>query len=433
MNFSRRSFLKVAGAGVGALALPAFAWRGLFAQEAAAATRSLVVIYLRGGADALNIVVPFADSRYYELRPSIAIAPEAGGEGAPVIRLDKQFGLHPSLGALKPHFDAARLAPIVCTGSPHTTRSHFDAQDFMEYGAPGSRTVRDGWLNRYLNATNKAAGTDATRLRAVAMQSLLPRSLRGEYPVLAVPDDKVLNDGKLIDLFDDVYKDGGKQEGEKNSGEKKDAPKDMMGERREEDSVKQTGKDTVETLKRYKEILKRPMEGKRATFGVDKFGRAMRDIATCIRANVGLEVASVDVGGWDDHVNEGGAEGALAQRLKTLGDNLAAFLEDLGPRAESTLVYVMTEFGRTCKENGNEGTDHGHGGCAFLLGGKVKGGKVHGQWSGLAEKDLYQKRDLPITTDYRDVFATVLAQHMKFEVPKGFFPDYSPKAVAGLF
>lgn len=423
MNLTRRNFLSLAGATACTLAMPQLVLRGLRGQDkpvaATSSNPSLVVLYLRGGADALNIVVPFADSRYYELRPSISIPAEAGKEGAPVCKLDKQFGLHPSLAALKPHFDSGKFAPLVCVGSPHSTRSHFDAQDFMEYGAPGSRTVRNGWLNRYLDSTNKSEKKDDEKLRAVAMQSLLPRALRGDFPVLAVPDDRVLNDGDLIDLFDDIYKGDKKQE--------------MGEEKRDDDTVKETGKDTVETLKRYKAILKRPVEGKRVKFPEDALGKRLKDIAQVIRAGVGLEVACLDINGWDDHVNEGGNEGQLATRLKSLGDSMAAFMEDLGDKLQNTVVVAMTEFGRTCKENGNEGTDHGHGGAMLIGGGKLKGAKVHGQWMGLAEKDLYQKRDLPVTTDYRDVFAEILRSHMKFEAPKDFFPDYSPKRIDGLF
>ncbi|MCC6574970.1 MAG: DUF1501 domain-containing protein [Planctomycetes bacterium] len=425
MNLSRRTFLRIAGVGALSLALPELALRRLVADDAKPLSQtppgpSLVVVFLRGGADALNILVPWADKRYYDLRPSIAILPEKTQDAAGVIKLDKTFGLHPSLAALKPHFDASRLAPICCVGSPHSTRSHFDAQDFMERGAPGARAVNTGWLNRYLNATNKNTKSSDEQLRAVAMQSLLPRALRGDFPVLAVPDERVLNDGQLMGLFDKIY----------NDGKKNEPAKEGMGEEKRENSVEDTGKDTVETLKRYKEILKRPIDGNRARFPEDALGKRLKDVATVIRAGVGLEVASFDINGWDDHVNEGDQ---LSTRLKSLGDGLAAFVDDLGEKASNTLVVVMTEFGRTCRENGNEGTDHGHGGCMLLMGGKLKGGKVHGQWTGLEEKDLYEKRDLAVTTDYRDVFAEVLRGHLKFDSPKDFFPEYSPKPVAGLF
>ena len=421
MNIARRNILKLGALSACTLALPL---ERLMAQDkpaekTGASNPALVVIFLRGGADALNIVAPFADKRYYDLRPSIALPAEDSGETKGVIKLDKHFGLHPAMAALKPHFDAGRVAPMVCAGSPHTTRSHFDAQDFMERGAPGARNVRNGWLNRYLEATNKTKTGDE-QLRALGMQTLLPRSLRGDFPVLAVPDDKVLNDPDLIEVFKKVYEEEKKKEKE---GE-------MKSEKPEEDTVKESGQDTVKTLQRYLEILKKPVAGKRANFGTAPFAKRMKDIATVIRANVGLEVACLDYAGWDDHVNE---NGQLSTRLRTYADAMAGFMEDLGDSLSNTLIVTMSEFGRTCKENGNEGSDHGHGSAMILMGGKIKGGKVHGQWMGLEEKDLYEKRDLPVTTDFRDVFATVLQQHMKFETPKGFFPDYTPKAVAGLF
>ncbi|MCC6465056.1 MAG: DUF1501 domain-containing protein [Planctomycetes bacterium] len=431
MSLSRRNFLKAAALGTGVMLLPGALLR---MQEAAKTRRNAVVlVYLRGGADALNVLVPFATPRYYDIRPTLAI-PVESKEGAPgVVKLDERFGLHPSLSALKAWYDKGRFAPLVNTGSPHTTRSHFDAQDFMEYAAPGNRSVRTGWLNRYL--VGSAAGTEAEgTLRALAMQGLLPRALRGDYAVLAVPDEKVLREKELLEVFEDHY--GEKKESGKKEEPTKDEPKKEEGKmegERPDDAVEQTGRDTVRTLKRYQEILAKPVAGKRAAFPDSQFGRKMRDIATVVRADVGLEVACLDYNGWDDHVNEGGNEGQMANRLKDLGDSMSAFAEDLGDALDRTLVLVVTEFGRTCRENGNEGTDHGHGGFAFLLGGKAQGGKVHGEWTGLDDAALYQKRDLPVTTDFRDLFAEVLKGHLAFEAPAGFFPEYTHKGVKGLF
>jgi uncharacterized protein (DUF1501 family) len=265
-------------------------------------------------------------------------------------------------------------------------------------------------------------GDEDSNLRALAMQGLLPRSLRGDFPVLAVPDKKVLKDDELLELFDDLY---GEDEREK--------PDKEQTEQREEDSVRDTGRETVETLKHYREIMAKPLEGERAKFPTGKLGDQLKDVAQVMRADVGLELACVDVGGWDDHVNEGGAEGNLADRLKNLGDALGAFATDIGDRLDDTLVVCMSEFGRTARENGNNGTDHGHGGLMFLLGGKVDGGKVHGEWNGLKEEALYQKRDLAVTTDFRDVFNEVLCSHVACTPKDGFFPGYNPKRVKGLF
>lgn len=417
-NLHRRHFLRAAALGAGTLLLPA-GWMRLHAQDKAAAAKpapALVVVYLRGGADALNVLVPLGDKRYAELRPTIAI-PESG-QGA-ALPLDKQFGMHPALAALLPWYQKGRLAPVVCAGSHHATRSHFDAQDFMEYAAPGDRTVRTGWLNRLLQATRR---DDGAALRALAMQGLLPRSLRGDFPVLAVPDKKVLKDGELLELFDDLYGD-----------EPKAAAGKPEGAATGEDGVRRTGQETVETLKRYREVIARPLPGERARFPDARLGEQLRDVAQVLRAGAGLEVACVDMGGWDDHVNEGGVEGNLATRLKTLGDALAAFATDIGDRLDQTLVLCMSEFGRTVRENGNHGTDHGHGGFMFLLGGKAAGGKVHGTFNGLKDDALYQQRDLPVTTDFRDLFHEVLCSHVGHAPAEGFFPGYVPKRVTGLF
>lgn len=418
-GLNRRDFLKVAGAA--ATALPGLP--SVLAQDAGRGTkavsdvRTLVTIYLRGGMDALNAVVPFGDKRYYEIRPTIAIPAADGDEGPGVIKLDDTFGLHPSMKALRKWWDAKRFAAVVNAGSPHTTRSHFDAQDFMEYAAPGLRTVKAGWLNRYLEGSKARVKSDGPQLRALAMQGLLPRALRGPCPVLAVPDRSVLNNEKVLDTFEDVYGSGG----------------GMEGPRSDDDPVVQAGRETLETLKRYKEIIGSAKKGERKGNYPGGLGDKLRDIASVVRADAGLEVACVDVGGWDHHAQEGSNAGTISRMLENLSQSLDAFAEDLGPYLDSTLVLVITEFGRTCRENGNNGTDHGHGGCMLMLGGGLKGGQIHGKWTGLDDKALYQSRDLPVTTDFRDVFADVLRHHMKWEPAKEFFPDYKAGTVKGLF
>lgn len=370
-------------------------------------TPALVVIYLRGGADFLNMVIPHSDRRYSLLRPGIGIGEEEG-----LIELDKRWGLHPALAPLEPLYRDGALAPIVNAGSPHPTRSHFDAQDFMEFAAPGDRTVRTGWLNRFLLAT---ASEDAGSFRALAIQSTLPRSLRGLFPVLAVPSDL---DGKrnteALDRFEKFY----------GAGEKK---KDGMQPRPEDaDPVMESGQATIEALRRFREIVSRQTAGKHG-YPRSGFGRGLEQIARVIEAGEGLQVAGLDYGGWDHHAGQGGAQGNQARMLAQLASSLAAFYRQLGERREQTAVLVMTEFGRTAAQNGSNGTDHGHGGGMLLLGGGVRGGKVHGEWRGLAPENLYQGRDLPVTTDFRDVFAEVLRQLFDFKPPRGFFPDHSSK------
>ncbi len=428
-SMERRDFLRLSAAGSAASLFSGFATASAQQNPKAAKAppsedftpRTLVTVYLRGGMDALNGLVPHGEKRYYDIRPTIAV-PKPGSEPDAAIKLDGMFGFHPSLKSLAPFFESGRLAPIINVGSPHGTRSHFDAQDFMEYAAPGMRTVTQGWLNRYLQATQerarKAEKEKGFALRALAMQNLLPRALRGPAPALAVPDSNILNNDRVLGTFENLYSGGDGQ---------------MMEKRKEEDVVVSVGQDTLETLKRYKEAIRRPRAGGRSVSYPGWFGGKFRDIASLIHADVGLEVACVDFGGWDHHTNEGNTDGTIARMLKELSDALAVFATDLGDRLDQTLVLVMTEFGRNTDENGNRGTDHGRGGLMLALGGNVKGGKVRGEWRGLEPKVLADGRDLPIATDFRDVFAEVLRHHLKCDVGRNFFPDYTPKPVAGLF
>ncbi len=410
-HLHRRAFLKLSGAGLLAAHLP----RPLFHLGGRAGRPALVTIYLRGGQDTLNTLVPFGDERYGQLRPTIAIP--ASGEGA-VLPLDKTFGLHPALAPLGPLYAAKRLLPIVCVGSPHPTRSHFDAQDFMEYAAPGLRTVRAGWLDRYLHQTRSDRDSP---LRAVAMQGLLPKSLRGDYPVLAVPDTQRRGEG--LGAVEGLYG-GGETMGGQMGDPKPTGPVDP---------VLEAGRATIAALRRLDEVVQQaPAAPATATYPQGGLGQRLRRIARLIRAGE-TEVACADMGGWDHHANEGGSEGTFATMLGHVAQSLAAFATDLGPDLDRTLVLVMTEFGRTCRENGNAGTDHGHGGLMLALGGGIAGGRIAGRWNGLADKDLYQARDLPVTTDFRDVMADVLRQHLGFQPPADFFPGHKPGKGLGLF
>lgn len=427
----RRTFLKTAAMTSGAVCLNVGGFRAAArAQSAPGDNPVLVVIYLRGGQDQLNTIIPYKDPRYYEIRPSVSVQEENS------IALDDQWAFHPALEPLKEWYDKGKVAGIVNAGSPHSTRSHFDAQDFMEYAAPGNRTVRDGWLNRYLAATVPDAnkGYGLPELRTLAMQELLPRSLRGRYPVLAVPNNL---DGlqEVLDLFEGFY-----------GGDKK---KDLATFLKQSTNVRSgadadpvitSGRETIYGLRRLQEIL----EGAGAEeelgdtafqeYPGGHFASRLQKLARAIKAPVGLEVAATDINGWDHHIGLGSVDGALDRMLKFVSEGLSAFMSDLGKDLDRTLVLICTEFGRVCKENGNAGADHGHGGPMWLLGGKLNGGKIYGKWTGLQETVLYQKRDLPVTTDFRDVFAEVLQGHMKFEAPNGFFPDYRAKADSlGLF
>ncbi len=406
MASNRREFLRSMGA-LGAAAGLGFMPKYVFGDGESEKPRgTLVCIYLRGGCDALNVLIPHYDDLYYQWRPSIAIARKDQGTEPGVVKLNKLFGLHPSLEPLYRHYEAGTFAPIMSVGSPHPSRSHFDCQDFMEYAAPGERGVKDGWLNRYLRVSRKEGESD---FRAVATQSLLPRSLRGDYPVLAVPRLRGGANGDPLDVFDDVY-----QDLEMGMGTREDQESD--------DIVVQSGRNTIDAIRRYREITSGPEST--VVYPQHGFARGLRDIAKTIKAGAGLEVACIDYGGWDHHVLEGGFEGQMADKLSILANSLDAFAKDLGNRFENTLVLTMSEFGRTVKENGNNGTDHGHGGMMLALGGMVQGGQIYGSWGGLEENNLYEGRDLPVITDFRVVMHEVLTKVMNVELPRDFFPVY---------
>ncbi|HEX9793445.1 MAG TPA: DUF1501 domain-containing protein [Planctomycetota bacterium] len=416
---SRREFLRRAGITAAAAGIPG----ALLASRAAAApppgARSIVCIYQRGGCDALNLLVPYEDKDYLAARPTLSMQ-LAGG----LVDLDGDFALHPSLRGLMPFWESKQLAPIVCVGSPHPTRSHFAAQDYMEYAALAMPSMRQGWLNRYLAIS---AGEEKVDFRSMAMQEILPRSLRGDFPVLAVPTKMDNRRGTLtLERFERFY---GKDENDGMGGTPEPAGAgagDAMDVRPDENAaVVMSGKQTLETLKRFQEITSAGRES-RVRYPETSFGGRMRSIAKVLKAGVGLEVAGIDYGGWDHHIQEGGVEGDFANKLQDLGGTVAALAEDLGPQLDDVLILVMTEFGRTVRENGNNGTDHGRGGLMLALGGGVRGGQVHGDWRGLKDGVLADGRDLSVTTDFRDVMAACLQGTFDFKPPRDFFPDYKP-------
>ena len=401
--------------------LPAVAREGMPAASENA--RTLVVIYLRGGADALNVVIPWSNNRYYGIRPTIAIPRESKDGGPAVIKLTDDHGIHPAMAPLKQLFEEKRFTAVLGVGSPHPTRSHFDAQDFMEYAAPGDRTVKDGWLNRYLRATRKESGEQP--MRALAMQGLLPRSLRGREPVLAVPRLSRNKSEGLLDLFDDVYR----GEAEMAAG--------MGGTRREEDAkeaVIEVGRSTIEVLRRFWDITEKTEgPGQGVTYPNHRFGRRMALLARVIKSRCGLEVAALDLPSWDHHQGEGATDGLINRQLRALSGSLDAFFKDLGPLSQAVTVLVMTEFGRTVAENGNRGTDHGRGGCMLALGaGLSPRRRIIGDYGSLKPKDLYDGRDLNVDIDFRQVFAETLEGVFGFKPGKGFFPRWSPGRKIGL-
>jgi len=409
---SRRVFLKgsaLAMFGVGSL--PAWLSRSCFAAESSSGARKkiLVAIFQRGAVDGLNMVVPFGEPRYYALRPSIAI-PKPDGTPNSAVDLDGFFGLHPALAPLKPMYDAQHLAIVDAVGSPDPTRSHFDAQDFMESGTPGYKGAPDGWLNRALPIQSGPASP----LRAVSLGDSLARTLRGHNDAVAVRSlkDFQVHDAGGAATFESMYENS----------------RDTM--------LHGTGKETFNAVRMMQSIQKQtyvPANG--ANYPNGGFGKNLQQIAQLIKANVGVEVAFADIGGWDTHVNEVGGQptnGQLANNLGQFGQALAAFYQDLGDRMEDVTLVSMSEFGRTVKENGDRGTDHGHANVMFVLGGDVRGGKIYGEWPGLQEEQLYDGRDLALTTDFRDVLGELVARHLGNSNLKSVFPGYEGLKFRGL-
>jgi len=408
---SRRVFMKNGGLALLSLGFaPAFLSRTV---EAATATRRkiLITIFQRGAVDGLNMCVPFGEREYYASRPSIAIPRPNDPQGA--VDLDGFFGLHPRLAPLKPLWDAHQLAIVHASGSPDGTRSHFDAQDYMESGTPGVKSTQDGWLNRYLHAREHA---DATPFRAVALAPNLPRTLQGIEPALAIGQigQFGIRGGQATDMlqasFESEYA----------------AAADKV--------LNRTGNEAFDAIKMLKSAdpsKYQPENG--AEYPRSAFGDALRQIAQLVKADVGLEVAFAELGGWDTHVNQGNAVGQLAQRLDDFSRGIAALARDLGDRMGDTVILTMSEFGRAVAENGNRGTDHGHGNAMFIVGGQnVRGGKVYGRWPGLAREQRYDGRDLAVTTDFRAVFAEIVRGHLGVTDTRTIFPGFSDNARLGF-
>jgi uncharacterized protein (DUF1501 family) len=392
-------------AGIGSA--PLWLQRAALAGDTTAGARKkvLVAIFQRGAADGLNIVIPHGDSHYYDLRPTIAVPrPSANiAAGDSVIDLDGFFGLHPALAPLLPLWQQQQLAIVHAAGSPDPTRSHFDAQDYMESGTPGLKATADGWLNRAL----PDAAPPLSPVRAVSLGPTLPRTMRGANNAIAVENlnSFTVRDAGASKMLEAMYKSSG----------------DLV--------LNETGKDTFEAVALLQSIQKTPYQpANSANYPKGRFGDSMKQIAQLIKADVGVEVAFADLGGWDHHVNETGPKasvGQLANILAEFGGSLAAFYADLGDRMADVVVVTMSEFGRTAKENGNRGTDHGHANVMFAMGGPVKGGKVYGRWPGLAPEQLNEQRDLALTTDFRDVLGEAVYKHLGNQAIKSVFPGYS--------
>ena len=401
---SRRVFLKNGAFALVSLGFaPGFLTRAASAAVTSGRPRRLIAIFQRGAADGLSLVVPFGEREYYRARPSIAIA-QPGAEEHAAIDLDGFFGLNPRLQPLKRLWDARQLAVVHACGSPDSTRSHFDAQDYMESATPGIKTTGDGWLNRYLQVRRDAA--DAP-FRAVALSQQLPRMLQGTAPAMAI--------GQLSQF--------GIHAGQ--ASDAVSASFEAQYAAATDHVLHGTGASAFDAVRLLKSAdpAQHPAEHG-ADYPQTPFGQALRQIAQLVKANVGLEVAFAELGGWDTHINQGAGQGRLANRLNDLGRGLAALVVDLGDRMEDTVVLTMSEFGRAVDENGSGGTDHGHGNAMLVMGGGVRGGHVYGRWPGLAVEQRYEGRDLAVTTDFRDVFGEVVVRHLGVSDPQAIFPGY---------
>lgn len=410
---NRRFFLKSGGIALASVSMslsaPGFLERVALGNALTGGRRkTLIAIFQRGAVDGLNMVVPHGESNYYSARPGIAIPKPDAGNVDSAINLDGFFGLNPQMTAFKPLWDSKRLAIVHAAGSPDNTRSHFDAQDYMESATPGLKSTHDGWLNRYLQFKEDE---EHSSFRAVAMTKTMPRVLQGAAPAVAMSS------------IADFSIRAGKSSSEIQTGF------EAMYAQKANDSLVEMGRETFEAVNLLKQANPgqyKPENG--AQYPRNPFGTSLLQIAQLIKADVGLEVAFTDVGGWDTHVNQGNSRGQLANLLQQFSAGIAALYQDLGQRMDDVVILTMSEFGRTVHENGNRGTDHGHANAMFVMGNSVRGGKVYGRWPGLSNDKLYEGRDLALTTDFRDVFGEIASRHLGVKDSGAIFPGYSLKS-----
>jgi uncharacterized protein (DUF1501 family) len=453
MKINRRLFIKNGGVAIASVGLipvmgPEFLRRAVYAADPQGQKRkkTLICIFQRGAADGLSEVVPYGDENLYKLRPTLAIPkPSNGRRDATALDLDGFFGLHPALAPFLPIYREGHLAIIHACGSPDSTRSHFDAQDYMEAGAPGNKGVHDGWMARAVLACPEDRAKMASPLRAVAMGGALPRSLYGDAGALAIPDLRSFGVGTQTDRRQLAARGNKRPARRGQAGANPPAMDEAMmaaalrpsAEASFEtlydaavgDVLHGTGKESFEAIQMLRRVNPNnyvPARG--AVYPNGKLGESLKQIAQLIKADVGLEVAFADMGGWDTHAGQGTVAGQLATRLREFSQAIAALYHDLGDRMNDVVILTMSEFGRTARQNGTAGTDHGHATAFFVLGGGVNGGKVLGQWPGLGEGQLYENRDLALTTDFRAVFAEVTQKHLGATRIEKVFPGYTVDA-----
>jgi uncharacterized protein (DUF1501 family) len=409
---SRRGFLKSGGLvlfGIGVGGVPAFVARAANSRKIIAPYKKkkiMVCIFQRGAMDGLMAVTPFTDEYLKKARPGLFIPAEKSAQSTSLIDLDGRFGLHPSMKAFEPLFREKRLAIVHGIGSPNNTRSHFDAQDYMESGTPFNKGTASGWLNRAVGLL----GHDATPFRAVSLTSSMPRSFYGDNPSVAISnlqDFSIQMRGNpsgasmAAKSFEDLYD-------QTSSG-----------------LLKETGKESFDAVKMLQKTDTRNYQpANNAVYPTSALGNSLKQIAQLVKMDVGLEVAFAESGGWDTHFNQGAQTGIFARNVADLSNSITAFWADLDSYQDDLTVMTMTEFGRTVKQNGTGGTDHGRASCNFILGNDVQGGMVHGTIKPLAPENLEDGRDLAVTTDFRAVFGEVADKHLKISSDQILFPDW---------
>ena len=414
---TRRIFLRgsaIAMAGMGSAPM----WLARAAAAEGRKRKTMLAIFMRGAADGLNIVAPFGDPRYREVRPTLGLQPPRPQDENPnngpfgsLIDLDGKFGLHPGLRLFKELWDKKQLAIVEAAGSPDPSRSHFDAQDYMESGTPGK--AGNGWLNRALGDP----GPDASPLRAVALSNRVPRTLRGTYQAVALGNvqDFRISDRDRLAILKNMY------------SLTPDA------------TMRRTGTDAFEAMKMLQSMSgdrpangerQAPQQNNRPSYNAGgQLGRNLQELARLIKSDAGVEAAFAEVDGWDHHQNE---NQQLPNLLNQFSNAIVSFCQDLGDRMEDVVIVTMSEFGRTVEENGTGGTDHGHGSLMMVLGGPVQGGKVYGEWPGLEKEQLFEGRDLAVTTDFRTVLSELLQGHLGRTDLSSVFPGFKPGTSLGL-
>lgn len=407
---TRRRFLQSATLGLAPLVWPRWMPRLAFAPPQTAPRGDvLVCVFLRGAADGLNIVVPHGEEAYYRLRPTLAI-PRPDDYAVPTtgrIRdLDGFFGLHPALAALLPAWEARHLAVVHACGSADESRSHFQAMELMERGVDEPTGPASGWIGRHLAALDTG---NTSPLRAIGLGDRVPRLLQGTVPAAALRS------------ITDFHLGGNPQQAAQMQAA-------LAALYTPDDALGATGAGTLEVLDTLVALdPARYAAASGVRYPDSDFGRGLQQVALLIKAQVGLEVACLDLGGWDTHILQGGSTGTLADLLADLGGGLAAFYADLQEHHDRLLIVTLSEFGRRAQENGSLGTDHGHGSLMLLLGGGVRGGQVHGRWPGLAPEQLVGPGDLAVTTDYRAVLSELVQQRLNNPHLAEVFPDYTPQ------